>query len=169
MKTKVLALVVVMLCSIGTAFSQEVEKKRKFDFYTEIFFGPGESNILSTGISCKGFYVFGQVLEYEKDYNLGFGALYDGLVGNVYYRIMGSYGTEFYGYAFAGYDFGLKHFNPQPTLLYDSNFNGSIGLNIPFELTKNVMVAFWFTKDVVNKEGFELGKTKLEIDLFIRF
>lgn len=149
----------------------EPAKKYPIKSYTEIFLGPGESNTFRTGASYRGFYVFGQVDEFEKDYTFSGGALYDGRIKNTSYRILGSYGKEFYGFVCLFQDFGIsKVFNPQPTLLVDSKSTVNIGVFLPFKMSKNLSGGLWWMKDMYNKNtGFDPKAVCLEVDVYITF
>lgn len=163
-----------MMCLVSlSVFSQDeaTKSKAKAESLTEVYLGPDASNTFRTGVVYKGVYVWGQVNECKRDYAFSAGVAYDNHIKNTSYRVMASYGKEFYGYIVAMQDLGIKHINLQPTLLIDSNLACSIGIYLPIQLTKNITLGFWGTKELkaANKGGFRLGENKLEVDLYFRF
>lgn len=172
MKKLVVMLAVVLVSAVSFAQSSN-SAKAKFHSLTEIFLGPEDSNTFRTGVSYQGVYLFAETVECKQDYQFAIGAAYDGSIAKTKtdYRILAKYGKEFYGFAVLMQDLGMKYISFKPTLLVDTDLFVSVGLFIPFQLTKNLSVGFWATKGIkeANRGGFRLGRNQFEVDLTLKF
>lgn len=168
---KTIIMLAVMMVVVTTVSAQNQVNKTKLQSLTEVFFGADNANTFRTGVFYKNFYLWGQAVEYNRDLTFSAGAAYDNHYKNTYFRLLASYGKEFYGFAMVMQDLGIKYINPQPTLLVDTDLSASIGINIPVQISKNISLGIWATKGIkeANRGGFRLGENKVEIDLYFRF